>query len=145
NMKNSGRPLFSQQRIEPAGEVQRAQIVETADMAVVDIDLRHRTAAGPLHHDDALLGLEIDAYLGHADPLARQQPLRIQAVRAVGAGVHDDVGHVQPFTTGSLAAVQALRPPSRLCSWLKPCLRRMSQALSERTPPWQLTRTGLSL
>jgi hypothetical protein len=50
----------SQQGIQFAAGIQRGQVVETAHVAIADVDLGHGAAAGDAHHLLALGRIEID-------------------------------------------------------------------------------------
>ena len=83
----------AQQRIEPAGAVERDQVVEAADVGLADVDLRHRAPPGLGHHLDAARGLEVDPHLRDVRHALRvQEALRPDAVRAHGRRVHHDWG-----------------------------------------------------
>src|SRR5512135_2915832 len=90
-------PLHSgtlKQRVEAAGALQSGQVIEATDVDVPDIDLRNRTAPGPVHHFDAAVGLEIDPDLfdvGHASPV--EQLFGPVAKGTDGGAIHADLGH----------------------------------------------------
>jgi hypothetical protein len=66
-----------------------------------DINLRHRTASGFLHHCVALDRIEVDAdFFDGIDSLLLEQALRHLAVGADTGAVHQDaraIGHGIPF------------------------------------------------
>jgi hypothetical protein len=49
------------------------------------------------------------------------------------------------FSTGNPACCQALSPPERFATRVKPCFLSADSALPERSPPSQYTITGFSL
>src|SRR6185503_6037506 len=52
---------LSQHRLELSSLIQCGQVVETPDMEVIDVDLRHSAASASLHHFHAPCRLQIDA------------------------------------------------------------------------------------
>src|SRR3954463_9997588 len=80
-----------EQRVELARAVERDEVVVAADVTLTDVDLRYGAPAGAAHHLGALRGLLVDADLRDlADPLGAQQPLGVDAVRAIPGCVHRD-------------------------------------------------------
>src|SRR5471030_1369578 len=139
------------------GLIERIQIVETADVGVADVNLRHGAAAGLLHHQRALVRVEVDAdFFNRGHALGFQQALGAHAIRADGGGVHRYVGsHHQSFaifishyyllTKGMPAPFQAATPPSRLTTSAKPALASRPAAVAARAPLWHTTMTLLAL
>src|ERR1035437_161317 len=139
--------LATQQRLELAGTIEGRQIVESADVNLADVDLRHGALAGPFHHLAASRGFEVDAdFLDLGDAPGLEQHFGALAVRADAGAVHADLGHKGAyFCTGKPACCQAPKPPLRLNTLEKPCLRSAAAAALERLPLAQYTITGLSL
>src|SRR5690606_21802748 len=120
--------------------VERRQVVEAADVALSDEDLRHRAAAGFLDHLVATRRLEIDVDLLDVGDAARlQKHLGALAIRAGAGAVHQDLGaHVDSswmparaayLTTGNPACRQACSPPARLKTSSLPLRRSKADAL----------------
>src|SRR6185369_9197471 len=112
-----GARLVLEQPIELAIRVERAQVLEAADVLAVDEDLRHGAAtAALLHHLLALLWVEHHVDLGDFAALAREQALRGATVAAKRRRIHDDSVGVRHghFTSGKLSARQPRMPPRRL-------------------------------
>src|SRR6266540_1797038 len=101
------RALGREQGIELAGVLERRKLVESADVPLANVDLRHGAAAGPVHHLLAPARIEIDVDLldlGEArllpgpDPSAQGEYLleaflaqrRRGPARAVAGVAHDD-------------------------------------------------------
>ncbi len=85
----------TQLRVQPAGGVQRMQLVAAADMFVGDKDLRHRAAAlGAGHHFPAAPGAQHDIELGEFDALRFQETLGGITISAQHAGIDLDFGHL---------------------------------------------------
>src|SRR5487761_2550054 len=140
--------LAQQQRIELAGAIERGQIVETADVNLADIDLRHGAPAGFLYHLVAACRVEVDAdFLDLGDAFRLEQHLGALTERTHGGAVHADRRHecASYFCTGRPACCQATKPPLRLTTLVKPCFRSAAAAVVERLPVAQYTITGLSL
>src|SRR5450759_1209581 len=90
--------LATQQRLELAGTIEGRQIVESADVNLADVDLRHGAPAGPFHHLAAPRGFEVDAdFLDLGDAPGLEQHLGALAVRADAGAVHADLGHKNLF------------------------------------------------
>src|SRR5690349_11808447 len=51
--------LALEQRVQAARLVERIRVVEAADVGLAHVTLRHRAAAGLLHHDLALFRVEV--------------------------------------------------------------------------------------
>src|SRR5512135_1392513 len=126
--------LAAQQRIELAGAVQRRQVVETADVNVADVNLRHGAPPGLCHHLLALRRVEVDAdLLDLRDALRLEQHLGALAIGADGSAVHAYRGHGNSyFCTGRPACCQAAKPPLRLTALEKPCFLSVATAVLER-------------
>src|SRR5687768_3952160 len=85
------RRLAVEQLRELPRPLERGEVVVAADVMVADVDLRHRAAPGALHHLLAPRGIGVDADLRDVpDALGGEEPLRLDAVRADGRGVHRD-------------------------------------------------------
>src|SRR5687768_8523392 len=134
--------VAAQKRVELAGMVQRRQVVESADVRVPDVDLRHGAPARLLHHFRPFLRLEVDPYLvDRADALGLEQPLGHAAERAHAGGIHRDFRHwgrsvsccfplfpvsflsSSYFSSGRLACCHAAMPPLSANTPAQPCLR----------------------
>jgi hypothetical protein len=60
----SGLPgLIAQEGIKPAGGIELGKVVESADMPIINVDLRNSAPSGAFHHFGPSSGLEIDANL----------------------------------------------------------------------------------
>src|SRR5690606_32361731 len=87
-----GRTRSGKQRHEPALAVERGQVVEAADVALADEDLRHGAPAGLLDHLVTAHGIEVDPdLLDLLDAALLQKHLGALAIRAHRGGVHDDL------------------------------------------------------
>src|SRR5690348_5941967 len=83
-----------QQRVEPAGPVERHQFITTADMAAVDEDLRHRGAPARAADRVATLSRAVRCVdLAEVDALAVQQADGAGTEGAPGLCVDLDLGH----------------------------------------------------
>src|SRR5664280_23087 len=143
-----------EQRLEAAGAIERDQLVAAADMRVADEDLRHGVAMRQLDHRLAFGRPLVDADLvDRLDAALRQQRLRAQAVGAASGaehlhGLHRDsqaAAAVAVFSTGRLAARQALRPPASTRVSAKRSLFSTATARCARAPVAQTTTSGSDL
>src|SRR5450759_2681038 len=90
--------LATQQRLELAGTVEGRQIVESADVNLADVDLRHGAPAGLFHHLAEPRRFEVDAdFLDLGDAPGLEQHFGALAVRADAGAVHADLGHKNLF------------------------------------------------
>src|SRR6187551_1830749 len=97
--------VTGQQRVEFAALVQRIGVVEAAQVACADEDLRHRCAAAAALHLDTRALHGVDIYFRVLHALAVKELLRARAVRAPRGGVHHDVARAHGAGRAS-AAVQ---------------------------------------
>src|SRR5712691_2656606 len=89
-----GSPSGRQQRVEPAGPLERVELVATADVGRADEDLRRRGfAVGAADHLGAALLMTGHVDLLERDALAAQELLRPGAIRTIGFGVDHDRDH----------------------------------------------------
>src|SRR5437868_3180415 len=84
----------SQQWVEPAGPIQRVQIVAATNMRRADENLRHGGApVGALDHLAALLRIAAHVDLQELDPLAAEECLGGVAKAAKAGGIDFDLCH----------------------------------------------------
>src|SRR5512135_136182 len=135
--------IVRQHRIQFARAVQCCHIVITADMLVVDKDLRHRAAVRLLNHYFAHFRMQINTDLFDLlDALALQQLLGAYAIRTHFGAIHHDFSHY--LSSGRLAFCQAMTPPFKLTAYAKPFLPSNAQADAERCPLRHTTTIGRS-
>src|SRR5712691_2949300 len=112
-----GSPSGRQQRVEPAGPLERAKLVATADVGRSDEDLRRRGfAVGAADHLGAALLTAGHVDLVERDALAAQQLFRPGAIRAIRSGVDHDRDHqihLQRTIWGCGWCPQPARTPAR--------------------------------
>jgi len=82
-----------EQAVELPGLVERRKVIEAADVALPDPDLRHGPLPAALDHLVAPTRLRLDVDLGPGLPLRREQALGHVAVRAGRLRVDRDCGH----------------------------------------------------
>src|SRR6185436_15149162 len=74
--------------------IKGGQIVEAADVEVVDVDLRHGAPPGSANHFRAPRRLHVDTnFFDFHHALCGQQPFRSETVRTPGRAVHADPRH----------------------------------------------------
>lgn len=128
-----------QQRQQFAGTIEGDQIVATADVRFTDENLRDRPFGGPFDHFGTTVRVEVNPdFVDALDAPGAQQLFGPDTERAHGGGIHHDrrrgAHFREHFLSGKPASSQAVTPPSREWTLLKPSLRKVEHAAVDRAP-----------